>query len=74
MVYTGELRELLDESFLIRATVKSPSDIRRLNVTKGNIKKNISRRNRFQMYRPKKFRGAPLHQFVAEHVVETGRG
>ena len=36
-----EKRELLDESILIKANVKTPSDIRRLNVTKGNIKKSI---------------------------------
>ena len=40
-IYTGETRELLDESILIRAIVKIPRDIRRLRVTKGNIKKSI---------------------------------
>ena len=40
-IYTGETRELLDESILITATVKNPLDIRRLNVTKENIKKSI---------------------------------
>ena len=38
-IYTGETQELLDESILIRAIVKIPRDIRRLKVTKGNIKK-----------------------------------
>ena len=32
---TGEAREMLDESFLIRVTVNFPSDLGRLNVTKG---------------------------------------
>ena len=36
-IYAGENRELLNESSLIRATVKSPIDMRRLNLTKGNI-------------------------------------
>ena len=40
-VYTGEIRELLDESILVRAIVRTPNDIRRLKVTKGNIKKSI---------------------------------
>ena len=38
---TGETRELLDESILIKANVRIPSDIRRINVTKGNIMKSI---------------------------------
>ena len=40
-VYSGEMRERLDESILIRAAVKIPSDMRTFNVTKGTIKKNI---------------------------------
>ena len=39
---TGETCEFLDESFLIRATVKNPSDMRRSNVTKGSKRKAIS--------------------------------
>ena len=39
--YTGETREFLEDSILIRATIKFPRDMRRLNVTKGNIKKGI---------------------------------
>ena len=41
MVYTGKIRELLEESILIRVTVKIPSDMRRLIITEGNIKKSI---------------------------------
>ena len=41
-IYTGETREMLDESILITATVKIPRDMRRLNVTKGNVKKTFS--------------------------------
>ena len=40
-IYTGGTRELLDESILPKAIVKIPRDIRRLRVTKGNIKKSI---------------------------------
>ena len=40
-VYTGEIREWLDKSILIRAIVKIPRDTRRLNVTKENKKKSI---------------------------------
>ena len=39
-IYTGETRDVLDESILIRATVEIPRDMRRLIVTKGNIKKS----------------------------------
>ena len=39
--FTVEVRDLLDESILISAAVKTPSDMTRLNVTKGNIKKNL---------------------------------
>ena len=42
-VYAGETRELLDESVLTTAIVRSPSDIRRLNVIRGNTKKSIQR-------------------------------
>ena len=54
-IYTGETRELLDESILIRATVKSPRDMRRLNVTNGNIKKSIQRRDKLKLTAQKKF-------------------
>ena len=40
-LYTGDTRELVDESTLIKANVIIPSDIRRLNVTKGNKKRSI---------------------------------
>ena len=40
-VFPGKLRELPDESNLIKATVKIPSDMRRIIVTNGNIKKSI---------------------------------
>ena len=40
-IYTGETRELVDESILIRAIARIPKDMRRLHVTKGNIKKSI---------------------------------
>ena len=43
-IYTGETRKFLEESFLIRATVLIPRDMRRLNVTKGNIKKQLAPR------------------------------
>ena len=39
--YTEEFQELLDQSILIRAPVKIPKDMRRLNVTKGIMKKSI---------------------------------
>ena len=39
-VYTGEIRELLAESILIRAIVKIPRDIRKQNATKRNMKKS----------------------------------
>ena len=40
-VYTGETRELLDESILIRATVWFPNDIKRLKVTRRKMRKSI---------------------------------
>ena len=41
-LYTVEIRQLLDESIRIKATVKIPSEVRRLKVTKGNKKKAFS--------------------------------
>ena len=40
-IYVGETRDLLDESILMKTNVKTPSDIRILNVTKENIMKSI---------------------------------
>ena len=42
-----EIREKLEESIQIRATVKTPSDTRTLIVTKGTIKKSIQRQKTF---------------------------
>ena len=37
-IYTGKIRGLLDDSFLIKATIKIPNDMGRNIVTKGNIR------------------------------------
>ena len=44
-ILTGEIREMLNESILIRASVKIHRDIRILEVTKGKIKMSIQRQN-----------------------------
>ena len=65
-IFTGETRELLDESILLKAIVKIPRDIRRLRVTEGNIKKAL-RAKLFSIYRLKNLIVPHWsHQFIAE--------